>query len=275
MDNLGIEFITVFGLPPVQQVELAADLGCRYITTVLQPIDYNPHGYPKYSLKEDRAMRRDLIAALRDNNVSLSMGEGFAVFPDSDVRETSAADLDIMCELGIKRVNSVSFEPDVKRSFDQLGALAEMAGTRDIELMIEFVPTFGIADLPTAVAAVRHVGRGNFRLLIDTMHFARSGARPADVAALDPAMIGYIQFCDALKKPKIPNYMEEAMYERMVPGTGELPLRDILAALPRDRVIGLEVPMRSKADAGVGPRERVASCIEGARKILSEVEAAA
>jgi hypothetical protein len=33
MRALGIEFISVFGLPPVDFVHLAAGLGCRYIST--------------------------------------------------------------------------------------------------------------------------------------------------------------------------------------------------------------------------------------------------
>ena len=42
------------------------------------------------------------------------------------------------------------------------------------------------------------------------------------------------------------------MYERMVPGEGELPLHDILSALPADVVIELEVP---QTIAGVGRRQ--------------------
>ncbi len=274
MNNLGIEFISVFGMPPVEFVGLAADLGCRHISGGLQtpPGRYNPHGYRPYSLKEDRALRGELVAALKDRGVSISLGEGFAIWPNGNVRQSYAADLDVMSELGIARINSVSFETDRNRSFDQLGVLAEMAEAHGIETMLEFVPTFGIADLPTALAAVRHVDRRNFKILIDTMHVGRSGARAADIAALDPDAIGYVQLCDAPLAPKIPDYLEEAMYERMVPGEGELPLRDILAALPRDRVIGLEVPQRSLAEAGIGPRERMARCVEAARTLLGQLD---
>ena len=33
MDRLGIEMLSVFGMPPIEFVHLTADLGCRYITT--------------------------------------------------------------------------------------------------------------------------------------------------------------------------------------------------------------------------------------------------
>jgi hypothetical protein len=65
--------------------------------------------------------------------------------------------------------------------------------------------------------------------------------------------------------------MEEAMFERMVPDEGELPLGEILSALPRDIVIELEVPRRSLALAGVSPIDRLRPCVEAARRLLSEV----
>jgi sugar phosphate isomerase/epimerase len=64
-------------------------------------------------------------------------------------------------------------------------------------------------------------------------------------------------------------YAEEAMYERMAPGEGELPLADMLAALPDDRVVGLEIPMRSRAEAGVSAYDRLLPCVNTARALLA------
>jgi hypothetical protein len=62
--------------------------------------------------------------------------------------------------------------------------------------------------------------------------------------------------------------MEEALHERLVPGAGELPLSDFLALIPREVVISIEVPQRSLAQAGIGPRERVGACIDAVRAML-------
>src|SRR5262245_47026775 len=118
MNRLGIEHLSVFGLPPVEFVDLAADLGCTQIAIALTPIHLNPHGYPAYSLREDAALRRSMIKAMRDRSVSISLGEGFAVRPNADVRER-AGDMELMRELGARRLNTVSMEPDLDRSFDQ------------------------------------------------------------------------------------------------------------------------------------------------------------
>jgi sugar phosphate isomerase/epimerase len=271
MNRLGIESLSVFGLPPVEFVNLAADLGCAHISTGLWPIDYNPQGYAKYSLLDDAALRRAMIAAMRERGVSISLGEGLTIQPDRDVSDR-AAELDVMCELGVKRINSVSLDPDLNRSLDQLGKLAEMAGAAGVEATVELCPGLTIGDLPTALKAVRHVGRPNFKLLIDTMHLVRSGAGAAELAAVDPALIGYVQIADAPLAPALPNYMEEAMFERRAPGTGELPLFDILSVLPHHLVLGIEAPMRRQADAGIGPRERLAPCVEAVRGLLARLD---
>ena len=270
-ERIGIEQLCVFGLPPVQFVNLAADLGCCHISTGLAPPRFNPHGYPKWSLRDDRTLRREMLAAMHDRGVSISLSEGFAVMPDGDPSKI-AADLEAVCELESKRICAVSIDPDLQRGFDQLAILAEMAGAIGLETTLEFAPTSPIPDLHTAVAAVRHVGRQDFRLLIDTMHLVRSGSGAAELAALDPNLIGYVQLCDVPLVSAHSDYVREARYERLAPGAGELPLLDILAVLPRDLVVGLEVPQRSQAEAGVGHKERLSPCVQAARDLLTRLE---
>jgi sugar phosphate isomerase/epimerase len=270
MTRLAIGFLSVFALPPVEFVNLAADLGCQHISTIVQGQPLVPLGFPPFSLKDDAALRKDLLAAMNDRGVTISLGDGFLVLPGADMRNL-CTDLDVLAELGVPRINVVSLDPDLRRTFDQFAALTELAAQRNIETDVEPVPGLTVGDLPTAVAALEYVGRPEFRLLIDTMHLVRSGSSAADLAALDPEHIGYAQLNDTTLQPRFDNYMEEAMFERMVPGEGELPLHDILSALPPDIVIELEVPRRSLALAGVRPIDRLRPCVEAARRLLSGV----
>ncbi|MGA7464795.1 MAG: TIM barrel protein [Mycobacterium sp.] len=269
MDRLGIEMLSVFGMPPVEYVELAADLGCRYITSGL--VGFAPlknSAYPPFSLRDDHQLRRELLAAMDDRGVSISLGEALLIAPGVDIR-SYAADLDIMAGLRIPRINTVSLEPDRARTFDELAGLTALAAERGIATCIEPVVGLSIADLPTALAAVTYVDRDEISLLIDTMHVSRFGASADDLRSLPPQRIGYIQLCDTTLQPRMKNYAEEAMYERLAPGEGELPLADILAALPDDRVVGLEVPMRSRAEAGISAYDRLLPCVESARALLA------
>lgn len=267
MNQLAIEHQTVFGLPPVEFVELAAALECRYIAIGLTGGPYNPHGYQPYSLRDDAALRRRMIAAMRDRDVSISLGEGFLARPGSDIRN-HATDLDTMAELGATRINTTSMDPDLRRSFDEFGVLAEMAAARGMQTTVEFAPSLTLTDLDAALAAVRHVARPDFRLLIDTMHFVRAGHTAADLATIDPPSIGYVQLSDNTLQQRGATYRDDTT-DRMAPGEGELPLREILTALPSDVVIGLEVPMRARAEAGESTTDRARRCVQAARELLA------
>ncbi|MFT3964767.1 MAG: sugar phosphate isomerase/epimerase family protein [Sphingobium sp.] len=267
MIELGIERLCVFGMPPVPFVELAADLGCACIGIGLKAMrHYNPHGYPDWSLRDDPLLRRELLAAMRDLGVGIALLEGFGLVPGGNVRDQEA-DLDLLCELRGKRINAASMDRDRNRSFDGFALLADMAGERGLEVVIEIGPG-PVRTLPDALAAVRHVGRPNFRLLIDSMHFFRFGGSVAALETIDPRLIGYVQLCDAPLQSPFASYMEEALHERMVPGRGALPLVDLLRLMPPDIPVSVEVPQRSLAEAGIGPRERVASCLFAARGLL-------
>jgi sugar phosphate isomerase/epimerase len=271
--ELGIGLLSVFGMPPIELVELAADLGCQYISTGVRGLPLVPLGYEPYSLIDDSALRNNLLAAMSHRGVTISLGDGFLVLPGAEMGKF-AGDLDVLAELGVPRINVVSLDPDLRRTFDQFGALTELAAQRNIETNVEPVPGLTIGDLPTALAAREHVGRNDFRLLIDTMHLVRSGSAAVDIAAINPEFIGYAQLNDTTLQPRpdVPgNYMEEAMFERMVPGEGELPLHDILSALPDHMVFEIEVPRRSLAMAGVSPIDRLRPCVEAARRILAEI----
>lgn len=271
-DRLGIGMLSVFGLPPIELVDLAAELGCRYVSVAVQGMPLVPLGYPRFSLKDDGGLRKNLLAAMGDRGVSISLGDGFLVLPGADV-SALCGDLDVLAELGVPRINVVSVDADLPRTLDQFAALTELAAQRNIDTVVEPVPGLTIGDLSAALAAKEYVGRNEFRLLIDTMHLVRSGSGAADLAAVDADHIGYAQLNDTTLRPRMDNYLEEAMFERMVPGAGELPLHDLLSALPGDIVLEIEVPRRSLALAGMSPTDRLRPCVEAARRLLSGLQA--
>jgi sugar phosphate isomerase/epimerase len=268
LDRLGIELLSVFGMPPVEFITLAADLGCRYISSGLTGFPLPQLGQPEFSLKDDAPLRRDVLAAMDDTGVSIALGDGLLILPGADIGDR-AADLDVLAELRVPRVNSVSLDPDRERTFDQLAILAELAAERGMTTTTEPAPGTTVGDITAGLAAVKHVGRRDFQLLIDTMHLVRTGFGAADLAALEPGTIGYAQLSDTTLQPRMDNYMQEATFERMVPGEGELPLQDIVDALPPDVVMGLEVPRLALAEAGVSHFDRVKPCVEAARGLLA------
>lgn len=274
MHALGIERLCVFGMPPVAFVELAADLGCDCVGVGLAPTQgYNPHGYPHWSLRDDARLRREMVAALADRGLAISIVEGFAFAPGHDVRGY-ARDLDLVCELGADRINVVSLDKDLGRTIEGFAVLAGMAAQRGLRVSAEMGSLGPIARVEPALALAGGVGAANFSLLIDAMHFFRLGNTLEELAAIAPGLIGYVQLCDAPWTPRFETYFEEALHERLPPGAGELPLLEFVRRLPADVTVSLEIPMRSLADQGAGPRERLTPCVEAARALLCAAAAA-
>ncbi len=81
-------------------------------------------------------------------------------------------------------------------------------------------------------------------MLIDALQFFRSRSDPAELAAFDPSLFSYMQICDApLRAPQtVEELRREARTARLLPGEGELPLDTLLARLPPDITLSLEVP---------------------------------
>lgn len=267
MNPLGIECLSAFGLHPVQLIRLTGELGCSHVTLNPGPAANRLPVYLDLRFRHDPAMRREMKSALADSGVRVGMIEGFAITGDDDADDL-VADLDIAAELGAAAICAVSLDRDMERTHAELARLTELAADRGLVTTIE-VGAGVLRRLDKALAAVAAVASPSFRLLIDTMHFFRSGATVADLAAIDPALIGHVQLCDVPMPARTGDYMEEALYERCAPGDGDLPLAAFLRHVPPGVVVGLEVPIRSEAEAGVGPRERLKRCVDQARALLA------
>lgn len=269
LDRLGIEMLSVAGMDPVSQVRLAAELGCGHVSLApgQVPAAFNPLGYPAWSLRGDPALRRTLADALRETGVSISLAEGFAVRPGQAMAD-KAADMDLMAALGARGLGAVCMDPDPVRAADEFALLAQMAAERGLLATIEFAPGQAIGSLDEALALVRAVDAPHFRLLIDAMHLFRSGGTVAQVAALDPALIGYAQLCDVPLAPAAPDYMTEAMTMRRAPGAGELPLAALVAALPPDIPLGLELPDFARMQSDLTPAEQLRPAVAAARRLI-------
>ena len=267
MDRLGLEFISTLGMNPVDAIRLTAELGVHRTGMAPSPITANPHGFAPWDMRSDPALVRATSAAARECGVEIALGEGFLVMPGLQIADM-AGTLDIMAELGAPVVNAVVVEQDRARAADEFGLFAQMAGERGLVATIEFMPLMWPASIAEALAFLAEVGAANGKLLLDAMHVYRSGARTEDVAAIDPAMIAYVQLCDVPMPATTGDYGEEARHDRLCPGEGGLPLADFLRVLPAGLTVGLEVPMVAKAAAGVSLRDALAPCVQAARRLL-------
>jgi len=264
--RLSLGYLMLPGLAPPELARIAAEVGCGGIsvsaalTTMMTS---------QASLLDDPRLRRETGETLRGCGVSLDLVEGVSVAPETDLARARAA-LEVMRELGASRFNLSVWETNPDRVSDLMDGFWRIGEDLQMRITIEFLRLSQVRTLQDAAALATSGRYPGLQILVDALHLARSGGTPADVAALPPELIGFSQICDGpAQSPGHEAYLHEAMNERQIPGEGELPLRALLAALPPEVIVALEVPMRSRAEAGVTPLERARLAADGARRVMA------
>lgn len=257
---LGIDRRTVAGMGPIEHVGLAADLGCKAVSLGLEQPSSGREGYAAWSLREDALLRREVRAALTGAGLRIGLGEGIEV---SSLKSPGdhAADLDLFAELGTRRIGARDNGLERAPAFDYMARLAEMARERDMDFAFEFSPVMTLRNLHEALDLVAHIGGDRVSVTVDALHFFRSGGAVRELAELDAALIGHVRLCDGALKAAMA-HAEEEERGRLIPGEGELPLREFVDALPRGKTLGLDL---SLPQAALG--------VEAARDYLVEVTA--
>jgi sugar phosphate isomerase/epimerase len=139
-----------------------------------------------------------------------------------------------------------------------------------MELTLEFAPPHSINTFEKALAAIRGIAKPNVRLTIDAMHFFRSGGSIDQLALAGGGCIGHVQLCDVPLSAVTDDYYQEACFDRRLPGEGDLPLRKLLAVVPKNVRVGLEIPMRARIGAEASLEALVARAVALARDMLAE-----
>ncbi|QII07269.1 sugar phosphate isomerase/epimerase [Rhodococcoides fascians A25f] len=225
----------------------------------------------------DPATLRTTLTQIDDAGMTISMGDGFLINAAGSMEQLKRQ-LDLLVELGAPYANACAFEADetVVREpgsvQDTLGELAVLAEDLGLGVLIEFTPLSHVPTLAAAAALVAKINQPNLKIMLDTLHLARAGEGPDDIANVDSDLFGYCQISDGpLGTMDLSAYMMEAVHNRGIPGSGDLPLVRILELLPRDITVSAEVPLQALREVGVSPHERARRVIEGSRRVVDGI----
>lgn len=244
--ELSLAHLTVLDATPPELVTVAAAAGFRRIGIRLSATP--SVGVPPYDMLGDTPLLRETLARLADTGVSVLDVEFLRFEPDLP-QGIPEGFLEAGARLGARYVLVMSTEPLEARTLERFCDLCDRAQQYGLHVCLEFAIYTGVRTLADAVRVVKQSGCANASVLIDALHFSRSGGRPSDIAGVDASLLKYAQICDAVAAipTETGDLIREARTGRLLPGEGVLPLRDLVAALPAEIPLVIEAPVRATA----------------------------
>jgi sugar phosphate isomerase/epimerase len=256
---------TVLGFPPDEVIDAAAAAGFGGVG-----LRWEQPGVPTAAVDDvRRAVDVSGLVLLDVEVVRLQPG-----VPVDSFRPL----VDVAAALGARFLLAVSHHPEPARTADELAAVADWCAGTGVTVAVEPMRFTAVPTFRGASALLRDLGRDDIVVLVDPLHLHRGGETPAVLSEPGCAPIGYAQLCDALLTPPgAPDDLEalahEARHARLFPGDGELPLADMLAALPADLPCAVEV--QNDGWARVDARGRAREALRTARRVLEKAAEAA
>jgi len=243
-----LSYLTVAGASPAEHMAVAGAAGFDAITLRAVPSGQLP----------DQA--QDALDAHRNTPtwVPIADVEYADIHAELDVRALEPL-LALAAALGARILTTLVTDFDERRATRAFERLCRLAETYGVLVGLEFTAYTAVRSLDQANAMVERVGSPAAVVLVDALHLARTGgtaALVAELASARPERFPALQLCDAITDPA-PDGLEglarEAREDRRLPGSGDLPLEELILALP-GAVHYVEAPCRDLAHLSYATR---------------------
>lgn len=150
----------------------------------------------------------------------------------------------IAAELGARNLLCVSSDPDIAATTAKFQAMVDAARGTGVRVNLEFGMFTEVKTIHMARSVLEAVEGEAKALLIDTLHWARSGGTAEDLTAIPREWLSYCQPCDApAQGPDTSSFdaiIDDAINRRMALGHGGLPLAAMVDALPAHLPMAIE-----------------------------------
>jgi sugar phosphate isomerase/epimerase len=257
--RLSLEHMTVLGMAAAEIIDTAEQLDVSLVSLIL---DSGPYPLPLQSFLKIPALTAEIRRRLDSSPVKVHAAEGFLLEAETDFGRFARL-LDIAAFLQVERVVALSVDPDRARTIENFGCLCESAAKFGLQATFEFVSYMPVGTIQDAAEVVIATGAPNAGISVDILHLTRSGGQPQHLRA-PGVRLGAAQLCDGpLIRPRA-EWEQEAMCGRLIPGKGEFPIADFLAACPAGLAVGVETPMGVSGSRGLMAAAK--SSIQAARQ---------
>lgn len=270
--QFSLAHLTVLHSTPPEMVSIAARTGYRWVglrVTAVTPDE------PIYPLMSDRAMMKETKARMADTGVGVLDVELARMDPATEP-EAYLPLLEVTAELGSQDIIAQLPDADRERATERFARLCDLAKPFGIHVNLEFVSWTQTPDVASSVAVLTAVNRSNAGLLVDTLHFSRSGCSLEELKNLPKEWFRVAQLCDAPAQAPatVEGLIHAARNDRKLLGEGGLAVRDIVEAMPATTRYSLEIPNLT-LEGVIGAEEFSRRAIRTAESYLQGVHEAA
>lgn len=147
--------------------------------------------------------------------------------------------------------------PDFETVAERFADLCDRAIAHGLRVALEFLPWTAIPDAATAWQIVELAGRENGGVLVDSWHYFRGAADPAQLRTIPPNRVVVIQFDDADAYTG-GDLLEDTM-KRRLPGEGTFDLVGFIGLLDG---IGVTAPISVEI---ISPEQQARSVLDAAK----------
>jgi sugar phosphate isomerase/epimerase len=262
MRTLGLGHFTFLDLRPVELVRLARRTGYSFVGLRFNPFAPGQLHYCPQNAAEVRELRR----SMEDEDISVYDIETIVLDQTFDPDALQPV-IDAAVAVGAERLNICADDWDRAALIDRFARLCELAAASGLGVDIECMAWRGIDTPGKCVEVIKASGARNAGFLVDALHLHRCGGTAAEVRAMEPGMVVSAQLCDAptTHPTDVVGSIAEARGGRLIPGEGGLDLTGLLAALPDQTAVSVELPM---ADDPRPPEARAAAIFRATMSLL-------
>ena len=258
---IALAALTVLELAPPDQVSCAADAGYSHVG--LRLLAATPEEV-QHAMVGDTPMVRETARRLATSGIRVLDIEIFRLKPDTRRRVDYRPALETGARLGASEALIAGNDPDEARLIDNFAAFCDLAAEFGVGANLEPMPWTDVKYFRAGRARGRTGGAPQRRPADRSDPFrSRRWPRRRDRATCRRRACAT---CSSATHPPsgrrdTDTLLHQARAERLMPGDGDLDLRGILRAVPRDVPISLEIPMQALA--------RSLPAVERARRMLA------
>jgi sugar phosphate isomerase/epimerase len=257
--EIAVDHLTMLDVPPPDMVVAASEAGFDSVGLRVSAATAEEEPWP---MSPGSPMLEETLRRMDETGVRVLDVEVVRIRADTK-RADYEQTLEVGAMLGARFLTVNGDDPDIERAAETFAALVADARPYGIRPLIEAIPYTEVSSFDLSVRIAESSDGGG--ILFDALHFRRYGGDIERLRALDPNLIGYAQLCDGpldapenLPRPSsLPRGIStegtdlqlESRAMRLLPGDGELPLAQFVAALPLNIPVSIEAPVLSLRNA--------------------------